>query len=394
MMKRLGMLTLVLLLCAALVLPAFAVPRNGVYILDEMEHLQDATFRSLHQEAVRVSESLGLDIIVVFTYEQDLEVYGSQLSIGQVDDQILLLENDTDWAIVCQGRAEELLTAADREALWDAYEQESTYVSGVEAFYAEAEERFADRELPEIEEYSTDGDRVVDQAELLTEYERQELLELLDQISLQQRVDVVVVTTDTLEGKTPQAYADDFFDFNGYGMGADASGILLLVSMEDRDYWISTCGYGITAFTDAGIEYLADRFLPDLSGGDYAAAFRQFALDCDDLLNRARAGDPYDVDNAPKASFGFINRLMISLFIGFAVALIATLVMRSQLKSVRAQTGAGDYVKQGSLKITRKQDLFLYRNVTRREKPKSSSGGSSTHTSSSGRSHGGGGGKF
>jgi uncharacterized protein len=67
--------------------------------------------------------------------------------------------------------------------------------------------------------------------------------------------------------------------------------------------------------------------------------------------------------------------------------------MKGKLKSVRVQAGASGYVKTGSMNVTHRQDLFLYRDVNRTAKPKDSSG-SSTHTSSSGRSHGGGGGKF
>ena len=30
----------------------------------------------------------------------------------------------------------------------------------------------------------------------------------------------------------------DFFDYNGFGIGPDADGILLMISMEDRDWEI------------------------------------------------------------------------------------------------------------------------------------------------------------
>ena len=94
--------------------------------------------------------------------------------------------------------------------------------------------------------------RLTDDADLLTSSEEKQLLAKLDEISERQEMDVVVVTTDSLEGKTAEAYADDFFDYNGFGYGPMGSGVLLLVSMEDRDWAISTSGDGIEAFTDAG----------------------------------------------------------------------------------------------------------------------------------------------
>ena len=71
--------------------------------------------------------------------------------------------------------------------------------------------------------------------------------------------------------------------------------------------------------------------------------------------------------------------------------------MKKQLKTVRFQAKADDYVKAGSMNIVDNQEWSLYQNIVKTEKPKDndkSSGGSSTHTSSSGSTHGGGGFKF
>ena len=85
--------------------------------------------------------------------------------------------------------------------------------------------------------------------------------------------------------------------------------------------------------------------------------------------------------------------LMIAALV---IAGIVLLVMTLGMKAARPQFNATQYVKDGSLDITRSQDIYLYRTQTRVkiEKPSNSGGGSSTFTSSSGTSHGGGGGKF
>lgn len=230
--------------------------------------------------------------------------------------------------------------------------------------------------------------RLVDDANLLTVSQVRTLLNKLDEISTRQKMDVVVVTVDTLNGKSPRAYADDFYDYNGYTF----DGVLLLVSMEDRDWWISTSGYGITAFTDAGIDYIGEQFVSELSDENYAKAFDIFAEKCDEFITQARSGDPYDRHNLPKDPFNVVIWLIVSLVIGLIVALIATGIMRGKLKSVRSKYEAADYVRSGSMKVTQAREFFLYRQVTRTPRPKD--GGSSTHRSSSGRSHGGGGGKF
>lgn len=244
--------------------------------------------------------------------------------------------------------------------------------------------------------------RLVDKADLLSESEETELLAKLDEISERQQADIVVVTRKSLKGKSPMEYADDFYDHKGYGFGDGKDGILFLISMEERDWYISTSGFGITAVTDAGREYMSEQFLDYLKEGEYAAAFTLFAELCDDYLTQAHTGRPYDVDFLPKEPFEFVGMFILLFGIAFIISLIATGIMKGKLKSVYSQSKADSYVKQGSMKLTKESDLFLYRHIERREKPKennspsrsSHSGGSSTHKSSSGATHGGGGGKF
>ena len=243
--------------------------------------------------------------------------------------------------------------------------------------------------------------RLVDDADLLSDEEEVNLQDKLDEISERQRVDIVVVTVDSLEGESAMEYADDFYDYYGYGFGDTKDGILLLLSMEERDWYISTKGYGITVATDAGITYIYEKCRDDLREGNYAVAFTAFAELCDDFITQADTGVPYDVNNLPQKPFGVFFNLVIALVIGFVISLIVTGAMRSELKTVRSQLAANSYIREGSINLTKESDLFLYRHVDRREKPKSNSsghsshlGGSSTHTSSSGSTHGGKGGKF
>ena len=222
--------------------------------------------------------------------------------------------------------------------------------------------------------------RLVDGADLLTDAEEATVLARLDEVSALYGADVVVVTVDSTDGATPMDYADDYFDYNGYGQGENRDGILLLVSMEQRDWWISTSGFCIEALPNESIEIVGETVTPYLSEGDYAAAFSAYAEDC-----------AFYLDSHLNFSWGF--NLLIALVIGLVVALIVTLVMRGQLKSVAPQRAAASYVRAGSLNVTCARELFLYRTVDRRLKPREDSD-SGTHVSSSGRTHGGGGGKF
>lgn len=234
--------------------------------------------------------------------------------------------------------------------------------------------------------------RVVDNAGLLSASEIEKLSSKLDHISEDRQCDIVVLTEKSIANKSAMQYADDYFDYNGYGIGKDSSGILLLVSMENRDWHISTSGYGITAFTDAGIEYISKKFLPSLKSGNYTESFEMFADLCDNFLLQASTDKPYDRGNLPKDP---LSKMWISgsILIGLFVAFVVTSRMKKQLKTVNSEYKADDYVREGSLNVKNSRDMFLYSNVTRHRREKSTSG-SSTHIGSSGRSHGGGGGKF
>ena len=236
--------------------------------------------------------------------------------------------------------------------------------------------------------------RINDLADLLTDSEEAALLEKLDEVSQRQKMDVTIATVDDLDGyATAAEYADVVYEYCKYGYGTERDGLLLLISMADRDWAISTCGYGITAFTDAGIEYIMEEIKPDLSHGNYAAAFDTYINLCDEFITQAKNGSPFDKGNLPRKPLSMIW-IPISIVIGVVLALIFVGSMKGKLKTVRTQTAANSYLKKDSLVITDSSDLFLYHTVTRSKKENSNDSGSSTHTSSSGTTHGGSSGKF
>ena len=238
-----------------------------------------------------------------------------------------------------------------------------------------------------------------DEPDVMTDAEESALVTKLEGIAAQYQMEVVVAAFETIDGASPMEYADDFYDYNGYGYGENQDGLILIVVMDTSDWWISTRGTAITAFTDAGIDYIGEQIVPFMSAGDFNGAFNAFADQCKTFMAQAATGDPFDVHNLPqppKEPFNAGMAIVIALVVGFIIGKIYTGKLKGQLQSVTAQRAAAGYVKQGSLNVTNARDFFLYRSVTKtaKETDSSSGGGSSTHTSSSGATHGGGGGKF
>ncbi len=234
--------------------------------------------------------------------------------------------------------------------------------------------------------------RLVDDADILTEYEEDKLLEKLDETSERLKCDVAVVTVESLDGKTAQAFADDYYDYNGYGYGPGDDGVLLAVAMYERKWAISTYGLAHKAINDAAMSYMTDNFAEYLTDDEYYDAFNRYCSDCDSIITKYENGEVFTEHDA-KGSLPVVKYILISLLVGVLLALIITLCLRSKLKTVRSKSGASDYTVPGSMQITNSSDMYLYRTVSK-IKIEHKSGGSSSHTSSSGRSHGGSSGGF
>jgi len=239
--------------------------------------------------------------------------------------------------------------------------------------------------------------RVIDNADLLSDSEEKALNSRIDDIVSAYDFDVVILTEESIGGERPMNYADDYYDYNGYGAGPDRDGVLFLINMDERDWWISTTGYGITVFTDYGIEKIEEIVVPELSDGFYYNGFEYFLDTTEEYIKAADSGNPYDVDNKYMTTDEKFKSILVSIAVGLGIglvtALIVVLVFKSQLKSVQFEYAAREYEVKNSFNVTRSHDVFLYKNVTKRKKPENN-GGSSVHIGSSGSSHGGGGGKF
>jgi uncharacterized membrane protein YgcG/DNA-directed RNA polymerase subunit RPC12/RpoP len=256
--------------------------------------------------------------------------------------------------------------------------------------------------------------RFVDDMDLLTNSEEKSLLEKLDKISEKYDCDVAIADIwsldDPIEGTDyrgvpagygAQDYADAWLWEGGFGIGEGRDAIVLLLALEDRDYAISTYGFGITAVTEAGLDYMENDMLPYLRKDDYNRAFQAFADDAAKYLEMARNGKPFDYGNLPADPFIRFTVHLMATFFALIVALIVVLSWRRKMKSVKPSAYAREYVRRGSFHVVRQHERFMYKNVSSVKIETSSSSGSSshssgskTHTSSGGRSHGGRSGKF
>ena len=77
----------------------------------------------------------------------------------------------------------------------------------------------------------------------------------------------------------------------GYGLGRD--GIIVLLSMEERDYAMFVYGeYAEYAFNEYGREMLEERFLGNFGDNDWYGGISNYLSGCEEFLAKAEADDP------------------------------------------------------------------------------------------------------
>lgn len=223
---------------------------------------------------------------------------------------------------------------------------------------------FASEDIP-----SSDGKRLYDGADILTDSEETELLSRLDKVSNEFKVDIAIVTVDGTGDMSTTEYVNYYYDNSGLGFGDDRDGVLFLIDMDARNFriWSNGQNLGAAAISSDDIQNITDQVSSDLTDGNYVTAFNTYIDECEYQINGHINGFPFKTG----------KNIVISLVIGFVVAFIVTGVMKGKLKSVRKQAAASNYVKNGSLAISESKDTFLYSRITRTAKPTKSSGGSS-----------------
>ncbi len=217
---------------------------------------------------------------------------------------------------------------------------------------------------------------VCDAYGLLTKEQDEELNALAEAYSQQYGCDIIVVTVGSTQGYDVESFTEAVYDSYRYGRGEDKSGVILLLSMNGRDYDLYTHGYGRTAFTDYGAEKLLGKVLPYLRKDDWAGAFRKYIELCAEYLQKARDGKPVDTI-LPAFLQGFrwsLKAVLWSLVAATVAAFMVTGILKSKMKSAVLQTEADDYLT-GELDLTHREDRFLRKERVRTLRESSGGGG-------------------
>ena len=263
--------------------------------------------------------------------------------------------------------------------------------------------------------------RVFDQAGLFSETEIIQLEEKIAQCRKSTKMDVVIVSAYADGERSAEEYADDYYDYGGFGVGKKASGVLLLYYMDGPgqpggECYISTAGTMINMLTDERIESILDNVYGDLGNRDFAGATEHFLEDVKAYVKEGvESGQyTYDRDTGEIVRYHSIRLYEVAIAMVIAGILAGSVCLdikkRYAMKQSRREVSnsiqayredcAFHFSVAGDKMVNKYvRSVPIPRNTSsgsggRGHSGSSSAGRSTIHTSSSGSSHGGGGRRF
>jgi len=386
-------LTFLLTLIIAMIPFSIKAEDEHVIVDDINDYFSSASeYRQLESELQQIEADYSTGIYIILDRSiTDVTSYAKDFLSSLNGDSVVLAVSEDGYSLQASGSHAGPVLSAET-SLWNSYNDARTYSDGIRAFYRSVVQIIAkDNVVEGVTEYRY----IVDDAYLLSGDERGRLEEKLSALSAKYGIDFVVHTTDSTGGVSQEAYADDYYDYNGYR----DDGVLLLVDMGDRYIYISTKGEGIDLLTDYGLNLILDEVEEGMIDGDYYQAFSDFADKTEELIISGRKGDIVDVDpdagEKEQKRFGLGN-VGISALISAIASLITTGSMKGKMKTVSRQRYARNYVVNDSFVLTGASDMLVDKHVSRSRivhdddrRSHGGGGGSTIHVSSSGSTHGG-----
>ena len=248
---------------------------------------------------------------------------------------------------------------------------------------------------------------VTDSAGILSESQRQELESMAAGISEKYQCGVYIVTTQdyTEFGRgSISSCAEEIFDRYLHGFGETGDGILFLLSMAERDFYIDVHGsFGNYAFPYRVNDTLDNSFLSYFRNNNWYSGFKSYLITVEQLLIPAEEGYPAYLESLQESQAEQEQMIKGAKGVGSVLAGILTAAgvcggMKSKMKTAREKNDADEYMTPASPHMRIVQDNFVNRTRTVQVIPQeprdSGGGGGGGHTRGGFSGHSGHGGNF
>ncbi len=377
------------LLVCSIQVSATSVEADYSNIVDYSEVFSAEEFATLNQIAEDITQQYGLTVHIItstdtdaisdslYTYTEDVYTAENLWRDDYSRGFALILDTNEGQYHRREFTSYEM-SQASYDSLFDAFYIGMLTMGDFYEFsllYLEELERdlaaYAQQQAAQKEAYdSLVVANVMDTADILTDSEEQILTQQAQLLEEEHGIAVYILTVDNYAALTTQSdiyyFSTDFYTEHNLGHGTERDGVMLTLSMSDRDY--SYISYGPTAedtFPNSVKIDVEDDFLYHFSSNDWFAGFQAF------------------IDSTEhKIEYGWLD-VLISVSVEIAASAVIALIIafvivnyyKNQLKSVKMGGSTNSYIPQGGINITHSSDDFTHTTTTRTKIVKSSGGG-------------------
>ncbi len=138
--------------------------------------------------------------------------------------------------------------------------------------------------------------RVFDNANVISKSEISELEAFITILRTIHNMDFIVLTSYDAEIGESLSFADDFYDYNGFGVGPNWDGLIFFIDMNNRVPTISTCGLMIRFVTDVRLDALFDTSYDYLTAGEFGKAAYITLSQLDSFIKDEIPSGQYNID--------------------------------------------------------------------------------------------------
>lgn len=201
---------------------------------------------------------------------------------------------------------------------------------------------------------------------------------------------VVTLSDFTSYGFDARTAAEEIYRGSDFGVGENKNGIMLMLSMAERDYALICYGdIANSVFTDHMQARIAEGFLDDLSVDDWEGGLTDYVENSIYALEsfNGTVGESYEgyyeesvyYPETAGSRLGYVLSGFgwAIMLISVIIALVACLIMKNGMKTAKIATYAGEYIPKGGVNLQVRQDVFTHttRQVIHHERNHSSGGG-------------------
>lgn len=223
-----------------------------------------------------------------------------------------------------------------------------------------------------------------DDASLFTSEEYSDLESRLEQASETTGWDIIIYTNENgVDSEDLKEYCNEFYMDNVYGKGENNSGVMLTIDMGSRGMNVLTKGDAKDYFTDDRVDSIIFDTRNYLSEDDFYNGALAFINDVEVYAGEGvpEYGEYENIDeNESEGSKLFV--VVIALAISLALASLSVVFVFLRYKH-HGKAGTYDLKANSVTRITNREDIFLYKNVSVVEESDNSDNSSSSSSDSS-----------